>query len=464
MPSIDKGLDRALIKAARKGDSEKVRTLLAQGADVNARALMEGLTALIRATWGGHLDTAELLVNEGADVNAKDNAGRCSLLVAANQGHTDIVRLLLENNADVNAKDKIGMTPLIGAADEGHLEIVKVLLAEGADANARLETKGLTEIWESGEGHAEIIRVSRTIFYIASEVPDGNTALMAAAEKGHTEIVQALLDSGADVNAKDAEGLTALDRAALKSRTNVVELLKQASAQHGNEHLVQTIKSISPSDIFIINLLSNGSIAVIGVLWMVAVVLGVFVFKLEERLGSFFVVVLFVSAFFALGAGKALGGFVERRMVAALALKKSPLEKMDATIKRIRRLFLLIPVGSIAALVMIPIHAAAPYETPMWWLAVAVWCACFVAIWFVSGIGSALWVDKARHIMGLKPLYVRYISLILILFPFLTPLPFWFMAWYTLKKLRHYRKKILSEESYGEANPSSDIEHEDWDS
>jgi ankyrin repeat protein len=60
---------------------------------------------------------------------------------------------------------------------------------------------------------------------------DGKTALMAASEKGHTEIVKTLIDNGANVNAKSKIGSTALMLASLGGHTEIVQLLKKAGAK-----------------------------------------------------------------------------------------------------------------------------------------------------------------------------------------------------------------------------------------
>jgi ankyrin repeat protein len=59
----------------------------------------------------------------------------------------------------------------------------------------------------------------------------GRTALMLAAERGHTETAKALIDAGADVNAKGKGNKTALMLAAKMGHTGIVEILKQAGAR-----------------------------------------------------------------------------------------------------------------------------------------------------------------------------------------------------------------------------------------
>ena len=110
-------------------------------------------------------EKVRLLVAAGADVNAKSKMGRTALyLAAANDGSSATVRFLLEHGAKVegrsaggggvrqrsgihppaagasgapmNEKDRLGRTPLMLAAGNGNLKAVELLLAKGADVNA----------------------------------------------------------------------------------------------------------------------------------------------------------------------------------------------------------------------------------------------------------------------------------------------------------------------------------------
>ena len=177
--------------AASRGRKDVVKLLLANKADVNAKA-DDGATPLCLAADHGHVDVVELLLANKADVNAKDDRGNTPLLSAV-KGHKDIVQLLLSNKADVNAKANNGETPLIFAADRGHRDIAELLLANGAEVNAK-----------NG---------------------DGTTPLHIAAFKGHKDVVELLLANKAEVNAKDNDGATPLHLAAQQGRKEVAELL-----------------------------------------------------------------------------------------------------------------------------------------------------------------------------------------------------------------------------------------------
>uniref|UniRef100_UPI004072FD1C Kinesin-like protein KIF18A, DARPin fusion protein n=1 Tax=synthetic construct TaxID=32630 RepID=UPI004072FD1C len=129
-------LGKKLLEAARAGQDDEVRILMANGADVNATDA-SGLTPLHLAATYGHLEIVEVLLKHGADVNAIDIMGSTPLHLAALIGHLEIVEVLLKHGADVNAVDTWGDTPLHLAAIMGHLEIVEVLLKHGADVNAQ---------------------------------------------------------------------------------------------------------------------------------------------------------------------------------------------------------------------------------------------------------------------------------------------------------------------------------------
>lgn len=63
-----------LIAASQSGETDKVKSLLADGADVNAKD-REGWTALMHASWNGHTGVAAALLDRGADVGIRDNNG-----------------------------------------------------------------------------------------------------------------------------------------------------------------------------------------------------------------------------------------------------------------------------------------------------------------------------------------------------------------------------------------------------
>ena len=84
------GKDDALIEAARKGDTAKVKTLLAEGAEVNHQD-QYGYTALIWAANKGHAEVEKHLLAEGADVNLKNKNGKTALSVATNK---EVIQLL----------------------------------------------------------------------------------------------------------------------------------------------------------------------------------------------------------------------------------------------------------------------------------------------------------------------------------------------------------------------------------
>lgn len=89
--------------------------------------------ALLRAARAGHADTVKTtLAAPGADVNVRDENGSTPLIEAARGGHDDVVQALLVARADVKVKDNRGKTALMYASEGGHNEIVKLLRQAGA--------------------------------------------------------------------------------------------------------------------------------------------------------------------------------------------------------------------------------------------------------------------------------------------------------------------------------------------
>ena len=156
-----------LVEAARSGNGEALRSLLAAHVDVNQRQA-DGATALHWAAHRDDLDDAVLLIDAGADVKASNDLGVQPLWLACINGSAPMVRVLLGAGADPNAAPSSGETPLMHAARSGSLDAVRHLLLNGAEVNAKTPVEEQTALmWALAEKHAE---VSRTLIEHGAEV------------------------------------------------------------------------------------------------------------------------------------------------------------------------------------------------------------------------------------------------------------------------------------------------------
>ena len=87
------------LKVIKKGDLEKIRQCLADGADVNATNYLKNETALMVTCQKGNFEVALTLISVGADINAKDKDGKTVLNYAAEGGNAEIMKLLLSQGA-----------------------------------------------------------------------------------------------------------------------------------------------------------------------------------------------------------------------------------------------------------------------------------------------------------------------------------------------------------------------------
>ena len=208
---------RPLSHAARSGHLEMLDLLLARGAPIDARDL-NGATALYYAAERGHSPVVQRLIERGADVKLTGKSGVSPIAAAAYAGRDSIVAMLLAHGADGRAPDDTGKPPVIYAAASGRLDIVKQLLG-GGDLNARYANDLTLLMWASGPDEkvpdAQAIEVVSYLLDGGAHIDDrddrGRTALMIAAEGGHSEIADLLLKRGADPSLKDKAGKRAAD-------------------------------------------------------------------------------------------------------------------------------------------------------------------------------------------------------------------------------------------------------------
>jgi ankyrin repeat protein len=172
-----------------------------------------GLTPLVFAAREGDIESARKLIAAGAKIDQTTEYGWTPLLTAVNNRNYRLAAMLIEHGANVNLANKGGWTPLYLATDnrniEGgdypvpkpdmdHLELITLLLEKGADPNARVKDNTLT----------------RTIFTMQWFFEDGATAFVRAAQSSDTELMKLLLKFGADPMVVTANGDSALTAAA----------------------------------------------------------------------------------------------------------------------------------------------------------------------------------------------------------------------------------------------------------
>jgi ankyrin repeat protein len=269
-----------LMYAALYGDADSIRVLLKNGAEPNAKNEV-GATALM---WAADDDAkTQLLLDGGANANARSDFGTTALIIAAGRfGSASVVKQLLDHGADPSAKsaDSSPKTPLSVAALTGDPTVLRMLIDHGADVKSTASRalisaavgpgcKGCIEMFAGSAGGNALNRAcairaargdavtSRALLDLGADVNvadalgGGMTPLMLAAtsDKVSVELLKTLIDRGADIRAKTANGETALDFAKRQGDTGAVDMLKKTGAEEGSQLSGQTPKPMPAASI-----------------------------------------------------------------------------------------------------------------------------------------------------------------------------------------------------------------------
>jgi ankyrin repeat protein len=115
----------------------------------------------MRAALDGDTERVKDLIHQGAEINQRDDNGRTALMFAVNNMHYETMKVLLEYGADVQARSNEGGTALMAAAGmAGDLRMVQALLDKGADVHAKLrETNETAATFAERYGRTEIARL-----------------------------------------------------------------------------------------------------------------------------------------------------------------------------------------------------------------------------------------------------------------------------------------------------------------
>jgi len=226
--------------AARVGDMESVKLLLAAGVDVNLLTAANGSTPLLIATQRAQVELALYLLDHGADPNILAS-GMTPLHWASTtwegfasnpvygfedpmsgipdrQAKLRLVKALLAHGANVNARmtarqpsfatgyaDGVGATPLLLAASVDDVEMMRLLLAAGADPKIPTATNATTIMAATGLTQPALKALAQSTVFLDGQTPQSKGFLVDAVKFGHFQPLdpnvtewKALIDSALD--------------------------------------------------------------------------------------------------------------------------------------------------------------------------------------------------------------------------------------------------------------------------
>lgn len=147
--------------------------------------------------------------------------------IAAQNGHRTVLSLLILAHASMDIKRIDGATPLWIAAQMGHDHICKVLLQNGANVDT-VRCDGATPLFKAAhKGHASVVTVLLKYRPNLGLLPNGETALHAAAMFGHMTVCKQLVAAGSDIMVKNQDGLTAMELAHHENYTSIRDYLRE---------------------------------------------------------------------------------------------------------------------------------------------------------------------------------------------------------------------------------------------
>lgn len=227
--------------AAAQGNQPMTQFLLTRGVPIHGVDFY-GNTPLHVAKTAA---IASLLIQHGARINQINKDGETPLHTAAN---AEVARFLLAHGAMIDRRDGNGRTPLLVAAADARFDVAKILVSQGADVNAGTDQEHYSALDRAVEGNeADLVhrlldrgaqvnpRSTTAPLLLAAtngllDSPDGNGDGISA-DRGPMTIARLLIERGADLTVRDADGKTPLILAALQGDDLMVALLLRHGAR-----------------------------------------------------------------------------------------------------------------------------------------------------------------------------------------------------------------------------------------
>ena len=192
-------------------------------------------TALLIASKRKNIKIIELLIKAGANPNILDSNKTSPLHYIVQTNNPDLVRLLLQHGAKVNVKNNYGRLPLYYAVLAGNMEIIAILLEEKADPD--IFSESYAEPLFTAPNFATNLKILINSGTNINNYGIGRIPLSIAASRGLNDIINILLDAGANINAQGLYGYTALHEAICYNHidTAIILLSRGADPNIANE-------------------------------------------------------------------------------------------------------------------------------------------------------------------------------------------------------------------------------------
>jgi ankyrin repeat protein len=216
--------DKSLIKlAVDSEDGALLRTLLEIENSLGPGHI--GSLSHVVGTHDTHL--IRQLLDHGAELNTKDQKGFSPLREAVVKRNLEAAALLVERGADLESKCSLGITPLAFAAKSNDLEMARLLIRHGANLNATETVNGCPILIAAAEcGHVDMVDLMiQSGCDIHCRTLEGNTALHVAAQKRQPEVIRSLIQGGLPIDVGGKENQSALYCASRLGLSNIASML-----------------------------------------------------------------------------------------------------------------------------------------------------------------------------------------------------------------------------------------------